>query len=238
MFVFTLPIVCFGNITSITADYLLGDAFIIKKTPQLFRAKLEEDGKIETEFPYTLATPKDSFLEITFHEIENISRTLRIGRGSALEIKNEYQFYMFKGTFLHASRDQSKTIIESNQSRVTLEGSGTFIAETTPIGFKIIILEGDFETYGTTSSKTITSGELALITDSSGKISDPMQIELLLLLNTSRLITQFPKLLPTHTRLLSAAKVQSMRMKTKYDAFIGGVSENEQLRIWKVGRPE
>ena len=114
-------------------------------------------------------------------------------------------------------------------------GSGTYIIETTPIGFKVLLLEGKFTTNNKGSEeKILQSGDLALITERDGRISQSLQIELPLLLSTSRLVNYFSKPLATHSRLISAAQVQVLRMQTKYDAFIGGVSEDRKLRIWKL----
>ena len=78
------------------------------------------------------------------------------------------------------------------------------------------------------------SGDLVLMSGENGKLSQKIKIELPLLLSTSRLVTHFPEPLITQSRLISAAQVQVLRMKSKYNAFIGGVSEDRQLRIWKV----
>lgn len=214
----------------------LGEAFLVLKNNPSTPILLEENQTIDATLPYSAVTPVDSYLEIESPSSETFSGfSLRLGQSSGIEIRKPTSFYIFKGTFLVADKSTRQWMFESNSSVIQINGSGTFMIETTPLGFKLIILEGLYslpESQMTNSS--LTSGDLILISGPSAKVSQSMQVELPLILNSSRLVNYFPNKLSTHSRLISAAQVQALRMKSKYNAFIGGVSEDRQLRIWKV----
>ena len=78
------------------------------------------------------------------------------------------------------------------------------------------------------------SGDLVLISSSNPKGTNPIKIDLPLLLSTSRLINSFPARLKSNSRLFSAAQVQTLRVKRKYDALVGEVSKEKKLQLWTV----
>lgn len=112
------------------------------------------------------------------------------------------------------------------------------MTETTAIGFKLIPLEGEMSILREKETHPIRPGDLILVTDLDGKLSQKLKIELPLLLSTSRLFNNFPDPLPSHSRLISAAQVQALRTQKKYEAIIGGVSKNRKLEIWQVGKSQ
>ena len=109
--------------------------------------------------------------------------------------------------------------------------------EKTPIGFKLVILEGQLS-IGENDSPPLPPGSLSLISGKDGQKSQPIDIELPLLLGTSRLLNQFPGFLPSKAKISSAALVQSMKVTTKYDALIGNVAADRKLQIWSIGENE
>ena len=219
-------------------SYLAGDVFLVSKhKPNAQPKTLDKNESIESIPPYAIVSSKDSFVEIDLLQGQS-PYTLRLGQSTGLEIRNATDFYLFKGSFLIADRWERKWAIESNTSKIIMNGSGTAIIESTPLGFKLLILEGKYEVESVPENHFLLSGDLALITGTVGKISQRIQIELPLLLSSSRLVNYFPKPLATQSRLISAAQVQVLRTKSKYDAFIGGVSEERKLRIWKIGNQQ
>ena len=213
---------------------VIGNAFLVSKDqPEKEPIKLQPTQIYDVTFPYSFVTSKESFLEISGLSNE-YPFTIRLGQSTGLELRDSSNFFLFNGSILLADRGDHSWHIESNSSQIKMGGSGTFIVETTTLGFKLIILEGKFELITEGGKKSLNSGDLALIIGREGRITQGLQIELPLILSTSRLVNFFPEELPTHPRLMSAAQVQVLRMKTKYDAFIGGVSEDRKLRIWKV----
>ena len=212
----------------------LGDTFLVPNNNPSNPERLEENQSLTVSTPYSLVTAKESFLEVSNLSSES-QFTLRLGQSTGIEIRDPFHLFLFKGSALIADLESNSWTIESNMSQLRMYGSGTYIIETTPIGFKVLLLEGKFTTNNKGSEeKILQSGDLALITERDGRISQSLQIELPLLLSTSRLVNYFSKPLATHSRLISAAQVQVLRMQTKYDAFIGGVSEDRKLRIWKL----
>lgn len=115
-----------------------------------------------------------------------------------------------------------------------MQGSGTWMIEVTSLGFKVIILEGKLKVNGYKGIQVAKPGKLLLVTDKEGKISQELEVELPLLLGTSRLVNRFPSKLPSHSRLISAAQVQAIRMKKKYEAMVGDVSDDRKLQIWEI----
>lgn len=215
-----------------------GKAFAVsKQNPDLAPQKLDQNDSVVYQAPYSLVTSKDSFLEIKNPHPAK-SYTMRMGQSTGVEFRTKSNFYLFQGSFLLADLGENSWSIESKTSKFQLTGSGTFIAEVIPVGFKILILEGTFSTLASVEDSSLESGDLVLMSGENGKPSQKIKIELPLLLSTSRLINHFPDPLITQSRLISAAQVQVLRMKSKYNAFIGGVSEDRQLRIWKVPSSE
>ena len=211
-----------------------GKAFVVsKQKPDLAPQKLDQNDSVVYQVPYSLVTSKDSFLEIK-HQSFDQPYTMRMGQSTGVEFRKNSKFYIFQGSLLLAGLREMSWSLESNVSKVELTGSGTLIAEVIPVGFKVLILEGRFSTLTSVEDSSLESGDLVLLTGEKGKPSQKIKIELPLLLSTSRLINHFPETLITQSRLISAAQVQVLRMKSKYNAFIGGVSEDRQLRIWKV----
>ena len=211
-----------------------GKAFVVsKQNPDLPTQKLDQNNSIVYQAPYSLVTSKESFLEIKHQSFDQLY-TMRMGQSTGVEFRENSKFYIFQGSLLLAGMGEMSWSLESNVSKAKLTGSGTLIAEVIPVGFKILVLEGSFSTLTSVDDEPMESGDLVLLTGEKGKPSQKIKIELPLLLSTSRLINHFPDPLITQSRLISAAQVQVLRMKSKYNAFIGGVSEDRQLRIWKV----
>ena len=215
-----------------------GKAFVVsKQNPDLPTQKLDQNNSIVYQAPYSLVTSKESFLEIK-HQSFDQPYTMRMGQSTGVEFRENSKFYIFQGSLLLAGMGEMSWSLESNVSKAKLMGSGTLIAEVIPVGFKILVLEGRFSSISSVAEEPIESGDLVLISGENGKPSQKIKIELPLLLSTSRLINHFPDPLITQSRLISAAQVQVLRMSSKYNAFIGGVSEDRQLRIWKVPSSE
>jgi hypothetical protein len=206
---------------------------------QLKRDKVPKPSILETNQtiidlpPYALVTSKDAFLEVK--RGANESQTLlRLGRATAFEFQIDGSYFFIKGSALFSSRLQKPWVIKSDATLFKFLGEGTWLMETTPLGFKVILLEGEIlpSSDEEPPQAPILPGELALVTGPKGLVSQSLKVELPVLLSTSRLINVFHSPLPSQSRLISAAQVQSLRTKARYNAFIGGVSEDSKLRIW------
>ena len=187
---------------------------------------------IEMNNDFTLASRPDSYLEIK--NVISGDDTLRLGQSTAIEIINSNKFHSLKGSFLYSSESPIEVSLISDNSNFSINAQGTWLSERTITGFKMIPLEGKL----IIGASSFTPGEMIIISSESTDISSSMEIDLALLLRTSRLINSFPIPLGRSNQLLSAAQVQALRMKKKYDAFIGGVTDAHKLRVWSVNGNE
>ena len=195
---------------------------------------LSSGQRINAEHPFALIAGKNSFMEIHQKNLFH-SAIIRIGRSTALEMSSHDSLSLYQGSALLSHRQELTWKIKSTNSQFSVRGNGTWMTEKTAIGFKFILLEGSLDIIGGKKITEVEAGNLILINDKQGNISQKLKIELPLLLSTSRLLNHFPDSLPSHSRLISAAQVQALRTKKKYEAMIGGVSENRKLEVWQVG---
>ena len=199
--------------------------------------ELKQNQSIKIPYPYAVIASKDSYLEIHQSENEHTS-IIRLGKTTGLEFREKHEIYLFQGSALLSHRVYLQWNVHSAKSQFTIQGKGTWMMEATPLGFKVIILEGSLALASNDKTESFKPGDLILVSDREGKISQDLEIELPLLLGTSKLLNHFPDLLPSHSRLISAAQVQAMRMKKKYEAMIGGVRSNRKLEIWQIPKAE
>jgi hypothetical protein len=192
---------------------------------------LQTNEPVPGVYPYALVASKDSFLEIKQAPNQDI---IRLGRSSAIEFRSADTVFLFQGSVLFCNRHPQTWKISSDKSQFQMQGSGTWMIEVTSLGFKVIILEGKLKVNGYKGIQVAKPGKLLLVTDKEGKISQELEVELPLLLGTSRLVNRFPSKLPSHSRLISAAQVQAIRMKKKYEAMVGDVSDDRKLQIWEI----
>ena len=68
------------------------------------------------------------------------------------------------------------------------------------------------------------------------EFGDAYDIDLMLLVKSSRLINYFPNPLSTFDQIGLAIYVQQLKLKGKYDALIGDATTNENLQLWKFGK--
>jgi len=231
LFFFTLQNLVFAESISLPeVSFHSGKCYLQLKRDKVPKPFILEANQTISDLPpYALVTAMDAFLEV-----KRGSTLLRLGRTTALEFQLDGSYFFIKGSVLFSSRVQKQWVIKSNHTNFQFSAQGTWLMETTPLGFKIITLEGELlpSPDDETSQTPILPGELALITGPKGLVSQSLKVELPVLLSTSRLINVFPSPLPSQSRLISAAQVQSLRTKARYNAFIGGVSEDSKLRIW------
>ena len=84
--------------------------------------------------------------------------------------------------------------------------------------------------------KKLKDGRLLLVVDSPSKLGDAYDIDLMLMLRSSRLINAFPDLLPTFDQMYLALYVQELTIKGKFDALIGDAPTNDNLQLWAFGK--
>ena len=196
-------------------------------------SKLREKEKIIEEGPFALGTSKDSLLEIDFFKSSSDGK-LRLGRESGLEFRPKNSLILHRGSILCTHKKYQEWKLGSSNYSVNINGFGTWMVECLTAGLKVILLEGKISINNSKKSQVLESGDLVLIDVKSSQPSKPIQIELPLLLGTSRLIKEFSNPLPSKSRMISAAQVQALRLKKRYEAFVGDVSEDKKLQLWAL----
>ena len=77
---------------------------------------------------------------------------------------------------------------------------------------------------------------MLLVINSPSYFGDSYDLDLILLLKSSRLINSFPTALPTFNQIGLAIYVQQLKLKGKYDALIGDAPTNDKLEVWAFGK--
>ena len=192
---------------------------------------LENNSSIQSN--YLIATAKGSRTQIQYD-----SKTWRLGSLSAARWLDNNSFWIHSGSALFCSEEITTVHFSSIESNATFSGKGTIIVETTSNGgFKFIPLEAE----GTITTakggvKNITEGQMLLILGQPSEFGDAYDIDLMLLVKSSRLLNYFPTPLSTFDQIGLAIYVQQLKLKGKYDALIGDATSNENLQMWKFGK--
>ena len=120
-----------------------------------------------------------------------------------IELKKENEIFIHSGSFLFSCVEPTSVVFSSIGSNVTFNGSGTIILETTKNnGFKFIPLEGRGKIQCNNESELeVKSGRMVLILDKPSRFGDAYDIDLMLMLKTSKLINAYPDPLDTFGRI-------------------------------------
>ena len=211
-----------------------GNAYLQPKLINIEQTKKLQNGFEFTDpLPYAIVTSKDSYLEL--ESKTPFFQTLRLGQSTAIELRKQNEFFFFQGSALFSQRKQINFILATESCQTVVVGNGTWLVEKTAHeGFKIVVLEGKLKVGNERVDGILKAGDLAIVSTKEGKVSQSIKIELPLLLSSSRLLNNFPTKLDSQSRLISAAQVQAIRMKKKYEAFIGEVSPENKVRLWTI----
>ena len=76
---------------------------------------------------------------------------------------------------------------------------------------------------------------MLLVLGNPSYLGNAYDIDILLLLQSSRLINNFPTPLSTFDQVGLAIYVQQLKLKGKYDALIGDAKTEKTLQIWGFG---
>ena len=171
-------------------------------------------------------------------EVNNPSYIARVGSLSFARFISDNEIYIHSGSFLFCSKYKKFHLkIRSRKSSATFDGSGTFIIDCLENGgFKFIPLECE-ATLSTDKhpTKKLIEGQLLLVVGSPSYLGNAYDIDIMLLLQSSRLINNFPSPLPTFDQIGLAIYVQNLKLKGKYDALIGDAKTEKSLQIWGFG---
>ncbi len=202
-------------------------------TKKLPPSSLSLGQEIVLKKSLAIGTGRDSLLEVELHR-KTPPVIVRLGSSSGIEFGPDGSIKVHKGSFLFSHSNSLQWMISSHDSGIRIEGSGTWMIECLSVGLKLILLEGEIILNNQVETQNLKSGDLVLISGSSNKGSKPIQIELPLLLGSSRLINLFDDPLRSMSRMVSAARVQALRLKKRYEAFVGDVTEEKKLQLWTL----
>ena len=83
--------------------------------------------------------------------------------------------------------------------------------------------------------KKIVGGRMILCLGNPSYFGDAYDIDIMLMLKSSRLINSFPSPLPTFKKIGLAIYIQELKLKGKYNALIGDATSETNLQIWSFG---
>jgi len=171
-------------------------------------------------------------------ESKTNSNFWRLGNETMGIWNSESDFWLQSGSMLFCSQEIQKIQFSTAESNATFYGRGTIIIEATKNGgFKFIPLEGKGTiTTAKGGTKDIVGGRMLLVLGKHTFFGDAYDIDLMLMIKSSRRLNAFPSPLPTFEKIGLAIYVQELKLKGKYDALIGDATTNENLQLWKFGK--
>lgn len=220
----------------VQVTHIVGDSFVSTSRNEGEKPiPLVLGDKFKRTSPFAILVAKGSYAEMTL-QTEAI---LRIGQQSVIEFRNPNHLRIFNGSALLLLSKQQSLNLETNGIKIQLTGRGTLMFES-PKGknLKIIMLEGKALLSSAKAKQSLQAGELVLVQAGNPDSGQTINVDLPLLLATSRLINNFSAPLPSQSKLISAAKVQAVRLKKRYEALIGNTNDQNQLRLWALRKEE
>ena len=77
---------------------------------------------------------------------------------------------------------------------------------------------------------------MLLVLGSPTNFGDAYDIDLMLMLKSSRLLNSFPQKLDRSQQIEIALFVQQMKLRGKYDALIGDATSDKNLQLWQFNK--
>lgn len=233
--VFTAAFFLHADEKSLLTTFTAGKVEIIDESKE--KDKLVTDLEIGSEiFPsQVLATGKGSRVEIS-----RATEIWRIGSMTVGKWIQPNKFWLHSGSILFCTTEKKDIVFSTIDCTTSFSGKGTIIIEATKNGgFKFIPLEGKGTiTTERGDSMDIIGGRMLLVLGNPTYFGDAYDIDIMLLLKSSRLINAYPTPLPTFEKIGLAIYIQELKLKGKYDALIGDATTNENLQLWKFKKSE
>ena len=223
------------NNNTLLCSYSFGDSWLIDKTKEGKPSplKLDENSTLGQNTPIHC---KDGALCEFIRE----GYLIRLGAKSIFEYSANNIISLSKGSMLIGVEETKNITIQSAFSKLQVKGRFTAIVDCTSNGgFKFIPLEGKGQIIPEQGEqKNIFRGRLTMVMGSPSKLGNAYDIDLLLLLKSSRLINSFPTPLPTMKRISLSIYAQQLRLKGKFNALIGDAPTDDNLQMWAFGEDE
>jgi hypothetical protein len=245
LYLLSAPLLCTGaflfsnpnleNNDTLSCSYSFGDSWLIGKTKEgkPLPFKLEENSTLCQNTPIHC---KDGAL----CEFRREGYLIRLGAKSIFEYSTNDIISLSKGSMLIGVEETESITIQSEFSKLQVKGRFTAIVDCTSNGgFKFIPLEGKGQIIPEQGEpKDIFRGRLTMVMGSPSKLGNAYDIDLLLLLKSSRLINSFPSALPSMKRISLSIYAQQLRLKGKFNALIGDAPTDDNLQMWAFGEEE
>lgn len=226
-----------------TITHLAGQAYLkTSPSPQVPPIPLASNHRLSPSSPlvggsgnHLLLTTEKSLLEIALPR----GALIRFGQNTAVETSPR-KIRLLQGSFLRHAEEEILFALSGKRSHagVRLQKGSLMAQATSNGGLKIILLSGQAQ-IGTHAdgAKTLRPGQLLFIKGAPAKFGDLYDLDLPLLLTTSRLVNAFPRPLPRQHHLKTSALIQQLNLKRSYQALIGDTPDDRTIQIW-ANRPD
>ena len=170
-------------------------------------------------------------------ELKSNDTIWRVGSQSFVRFESQQQVWIHSGSLLLCLESEKTINFKSRTSDATFTGKGTIIIECLENGgFKFIPLEGDGVLKTVKDAPfPILGGRLVLVLGNPSYLGSSYDIDLMLLLQSSKLINYFPTPLSTFDQIGLALYIQQLKLKGKYNALIGDATTDNELQILAFG---
>ena len=224
------------NVTEWRVTDLTGQAFFKDRPDRTMPSPLVDGSRIPSLNPVLLIAARDSFLEIASAQDD----FLRLGRATVAEFSAS-KIRLHQGSFLRYCETETLFALSGKHSDagIRLRRGALMVEATGNGGLKIVLVSGFAQT-GTDSdgAKTLRPGQLLFIRGNPARFGDLYDLDLPLLIDTSRLVNGFARPLPGMNRLRTSALIQELNLKKRYEALVGDAPANDKVQMWAIRRQQ
>ena len=214
-----------------TVTEVTGQAFVKERPNQATPLQLQSDSQLLPDRKILLIAAKESLLEITQSE----GNFLRLGRATLAEFSTS-KIRLLQGSFLRNTKKETLFALSGKKVDAGIRLKGTLMAESTGNGgLKVVLVAGKAD-IGTDAdgAKPLRPGQLIFVHSSPAKLGDLYDLDLPLLLSTSRLVSGFKKPLPNLASMRTSMLIQGLNTKLRYEALIGDAPNDEKVQMWAI----
>ena len=214
-----------------TVTEVTGQAFVKERPEQATPLPLQVGSHLPPDGKILLIAAKESLLEITQSE----GNFLRLGRATLAEFSTS-KIRLLQGSFLRNAKKETLFALSGKKVDAGIRLKGTLMAESTGNGgLKVVLVAGKAD-IGTDAdgAKPLRPGQLIFVHSSPAKLGDLYDLDLPLLLSTSRLVSGFKKPLPNLASMRTSMLIQGLNTKRRYEALVGDAPDDEKVQMWAI----
>ncbi len=214
-----------------TVTDLMGQAFLKVRPEQATPLPLRLDSQLPPAGKILLIAANQSLLEITQSE----GNFLRLGRATLAEFSNE-KIRLLQGSCLRNTKEETLFALSGKKVDAGIRLKGTLMAESTGNGgMKVVLVAGKAD-IGTDAdgARPLRPGQLIFVHGSPARLGDLYDLDLPLLLSTSRLVSGFKKPLPNLASMRTSMLIQGLNTKRRYEALVGDAPDDEKVQVWAI----